>query len=229
MSDLVIPKGGYFAFSWRTPEMPDVNASAPAITILQNGTATPTLTYTRKDGPDGDPAFNPYNVPDAVTTDYAYSYTVPRITDGKNLAFLARADGSAENIEMELDGGVDINSQMGLGPSSGDLRDHPPALSTDVFLGYEQMQFVQRACEKFAARRRVPRHHRVERRGNLPGDHRHRRVHRHQWQRLQLEHRHGDVRLPRSEQRRARRSERLDAPVLPRAAERHGQCRHRPG
>ena len=25
VSDLVIPKGGYFAFSWRTPEMPGVN------------------------------------------------------------------------------------------------------------------------------------------------------------------------------------------------------------
>ena len=152
VSDLVIPKGGYFALSWRTPEMPDVNPNAPAITILQNGQATPTLTYARKDGPDGDPAFNPYGVPDANTTDYQYSYTVPRVTDGTNLSFLARADGSAENALMELDGGVDINSQMGLGPTSGDLRDHPPGLSTDVFLGYEQMQFVQRTAEKFAAR-----------------------------------------------------------------------------
>ena len=152
VSDLVIPKGGYFALSWRSPEMPDVNPSAPAITILQNGQPTPTLTYNRKDGPDGDPAFNPYGLPDTNTTDYQYAYTVPRVTNGTNLSFLARADGSAENILMELDGGVDINSQMGLGPTSGDLRDHPPALSTDVFLGYEQTQFVQRTCEKFAAR-----------------------------------------------------------------------------
>lgn len=151
VSDLVIPKGGYFAFSWRTPEMPGVNVGTPAISILQNGAAPSTLTYTRKDGPDGDPAFNPYGLADAVTTDYAYAYTVPRVTDGTNLSFLARADGSAENILLELDGGIDINSQMGLGPQSGDLRDHPPALSTDVFLGYEQMQFVQRVCEKFAA------------------------------------------------------------------------------
>jgi glycosidase len=151
VSDLVIPKGGYFAFSWRTPEMPTVNASTPAITILQNGAATSTLTYTRKDGPDGDPAFNPYNLPDANTTDYAYSYTVPCVTDGSNLSFLARSDGSAENILMELDGGVDINSQMKLGPQSGELRDNPPGAATDVFLGYEQMQFVQRTCEKFAA------------------------------------------------------------------------------
>ena len=152
VSDLVIPKGGYFAFSWRTPEMPLVNPSAPAISILQNGATPSTLTYARKDGPDGDPAFNPYGLPDANTTDYQYSYTVPRVTDGTNLSFLARADGSAENILMELDGGIDINSQMKLGPQSGDLRDHPPGLSTDVFLGYEQMQFVQRTAEKFAAR-----------------------------------------------------------------------------
>ena len=151
VSDLVIPKGGYFALSWRTPEMPSVNTSTPAIAILQNGQPAPTMTYVRKDGPDGDPAFNPYGLPDANTTDYSYSYTVPRITDGSNLSFLARADGSAENILMELDGGVDINSQMGLGPQSGELRDYPPGVSTDVFLGYEQMQFVQRTCEKFAA------------------------------------------------------------------------------
>ena len=152
VSDLVIPKGGYFAFSWRTSEMPDVNARAPAITILQNGQAASTLIYARKDGPDRDPAFNLYGLPDTNTTDYQYSYTVPRITNGTNLSFLARADGSAENILMELDGGVDINSQTKLGPSSGDLRDYPPGLSTDVFLGYEQMQYVQRTCEKFAAR-----------------------------------------------------------------------------
>ena len=151
VSDLVIPKGGYFALSWRTPEMPSVNASAPAISILQNGQAPSTLTYARKDGPDGDPAFNPYGLPDADTTDYQYSYTVPCVTNGANLSFLARADGSAENILMELDGGLDINSQMNLGPLKGDLRDNPPGVATDVFLGYEQMQFVQRTCEKFAA------------------------------------------------------------------------------
>src|SRR6185369_5337268 len=30
--------------------------------------------------------------------------------------------------------------------------DKPPAVSTDVFLGFEQMQFVRRTVEKFAAR-----------------------------------------------------------------------------
>jgi len=48
---------------------------------------------------------------------------------------------------------VDINSQIPLGPTTGDKRDHPPALSTDVFLGYEQPMFVEREYpEKFAAK-----------------------------------------------------------------------------
>ncbi len=152
VGDLTIPKGGYFAFSWRTPELPDVNATLPPIQILQNGAPAPTVAFERQDGPDGDANFNPYGVPGDTPGDFKYTMTVPRVTDGTNLSFLARADGSAENILMLLDGGVDINSQMNLGPLTGDRRDHPPALSTDAFLGYEQMRFVQRAAEKFAAR-----------------------------------------------------------------------------
>ncbi len=152
VGDLVIPRGGYFALSWRNPEQPSVNTNKPAIEILQNGAATSTLTYLRKDGPDGDPNFNPYNVVGATPGSYSYPFTVPRVTDAHNLTFRARADGSAENILMELDGGVDINSQIPLGPTTGEKRDNPPGLKTDAFLGYEQMHFVQRAAEKFAAR-----------------------------------------------------------------------------
>ncbi len=152
VGDITIPKGGYFAFSWRSPELPDVNTALPAIQILQNGTPAPTFAYERKDGPDGDPNFNPYNVPGDTPGDFKYAMTIPRVTDGTNLSFLARADGSAENILLLLDGGIDVNSHLGLGPQTGDKRDHPPALSTDAFLGYEQMKFVQRVAEKFAAR-----------------------------------------------------------------------------
>ncbi len=150
----VVPPGGYFAFSWRNPEESDlwsVGGGKP-ITILQGGQPTSTLTYIRKDGPDGDPNFNPYNVAGAVAGSYSYPYTIPRITNATDLSFIARADGSAENILLELDGGVDINSQIPLGPTSGEKRDRPPGLSTDVFLGYEQPQFVDRmGPEKFAA------------------------------------------------------------------------------
>jgi hypothetical protein len=154
VGDLIIPKGGYFVFSWRNPEESSLwgPGGGKPITILQNGQPTSTMTYLRKDGPDGDPNFNPYNVAGAVPGSYSYPYTVPRITDASNLSFIARADGSAENVLIELDGGVDVNSQIPLGPTIGELRDNPPGLSTDVFLGYEQAQFVERQYpEKFAA------------------------------------------------------------------------------
>ncbi|MEY3896680.1 MAG: hypothetical protein RLZZ214_2200, partial [Verrucomicrobiota bacterium] len=150
MNTVVVPAGGYFAFSWRSPEVSLVAPSA-AVTISQNGQPAPTFIYERQDGRDGDPAFNPNNLPDSNNTDYKYSVTVPRITSGADLGFTARADGSAENILMALDGGVDINSYLPLGPTGGEKRDNPPALSTDTFLGYEQMQFVRRTAEKFAA------------------------------------------------------------------------------
>ena len=150
----VVPPGGYFVFAWRSPEESDLwsGGGGKPLIIVQGGQPTSTLTYLRKDGPDGDPNFNPYNVPGAVAGSYSYPYTVPRVTSATDLSFIARADGSAENILMELDGGVDINSQIPLGPTSGEKRDNPPGLSTDVFLGYEQPQFGDRiGPEKFAA------------------------------------------------------------------------------
>ncbi len=155
LKDVLVPPGSYFVFSWKNPDQPVAltmpGSTVGPIQILQNGQPTSTLTYTRKDGPDGDPAFNPYGLPDSNTNDYSYSITVPRVTDGTNLSILARADLSAENILLKLDGGINLNSQMGLGPQSGELRDNPPALSNDVNLGYEQPQFVRRIREKFAA------------------------------------------------------------------------------
>ncbi|MEY2487465.1 MAG: hypothetical protein QOH39_3113 [Verrucomicrobiota bacterium] len=152
---IVVPKGGYYVFSWRNPEESDLwsQGGGKPITILQGGQPVSSLTYVRKDGPDGDPNFNPYGVAGAVAGSYSYPYTIPRVTNASDLTFIARADGSAENILMELDGGVDINSQIPLGPTTGEKRDNPPGLNTDVFLGYEQPQFVEREYpEKFAAK-----------------------------------------------------------------------------
>ena len=154
---IVAPAGGYFAFSWRNPEMPLVwddgmFGQVQPITILQNGQQVGTMSYYRQDGRNGDPNFNPYNVPNYVPGHTNYLMTVPCVTSPSNLTFIARADGSTANILMKLDGGIDLNSQMGIGPQSGDLRDNPPAIATDVFLGYEQPQLVQRIAEKFAAR-----------------------------------------------------------------------------
>jgi Alpha amylase, catalytic domain len=154
---IVAPAGGYWAFSWRNPEMPAVwddgmFGQVTPITILQNGQQVGTVSYTRKDGRNGDPNFNPYGIPNQPTNDYQYTMTVPLVTNPSNLTFLAHTDGSCANILMELDGGIDINSQMGLGPQTGGKRDNAPGVATDVYLGYEQMAFVQRVAEKFAAR-----------------------------------------------------------------------------
>jgi hypothetical protein len=156
VGDLIIPKGGYFAFSWRNPEESSLwnRGGGKPVTILQNGQAASTMTYLRKDGPDGDPNFNPYSVAGAVPASYSYPYTIPRITDGSNLSFISRSDGSAENVLLELDGGVDLNGNApGNNADPVGKRDNPPGLSTDVFLGYEQATFVEREYpEKFAAK-----------------------------------------------------------------------------
>ena len=138
---VVVPPGGYFVFSWRSPEESDIwkAGGGQSITILQDGQPLGTMSYIRKDGRDGDP-------------NYAYSATIPRVTSGSNLSFFARADGSAENILLSLDGGIDVNSQIPLGPTTGEKRDNAPAVSTDVFVGFEQMLFDHRQyAEKFAA------------------------------------------------------------------------------
>lgn len=153
LGSVIVPPGGYFAFGWRSPEQPNVFAGSEVapITILQENQPVGTVAVVRKDGRNGDPGFNPYGLPDSNNSDYSYTINLPRVTNGSSLSFIARADGSAENILMALDGGVDINSHIPLGPTGGDNRDNKPALSTDVFLGYEQMQFLRRTAEKFAA------------------------------------------------------------------------------
>jgi hypothetical protein len=171
-----VPSGGWYAFSWRVPEMPAAwsgSAERQPIEIYQGSERVGNMAHVRTDGPDGDPAFNPYGLPDSDLTDHRYTHWIPRVTDGSDLRFLARADGSAENIRLKLDGGVDLNSQMTLGPTTGDLRDFAPGInddlfddqgdgdfnndavrqsSTDTYLGFEQMRFVHRVNENFAAR-----------------------------------------------------------------------------
>ncbi len=152
----VVPGGGYFAFSWRVPEMPAVwddglAAAVKPITILQDGEPAPSMIHTRRDGFAGDPNFNPYGVAGDTAGDYQYGLPIPRVTKGSNLTILARADGSAVDIRMKLDGGVDLNSQMGLGPQTGGRRDYGPG-SWDFLLGTEAMQLRHRVAEKFAAK-----------------------------------------------------------------------------
>ncbi|MBT3192909.1 MAG: hypothetical protein HN341_10175, partial [Verrucomicrobia bacterium] len=150
---VITPPGGYFAFSWRSPEASDLwsGGGGHPITIQENGSDVGWFSYEREDGPDGDPGFNPYGVVDEDATDFAYTYYVPRITNPTNVRFAVRADGSAANVLMKLGGGIDIN---GIAHGGGDMRDHPPGNggSTAVLEGYESIDFVHRQYrEKFAA------------------------------------------------------------------------------
>ncbi len=138
---VIVPSGGYFAFSYDTPELPTVWQGSPgvhAIDITEGSTPVPTIGVLRKDGANGDPAYN-------------YTAQIPLVRNATALRFTAHADGAAENVLMSLDGGIDINSQIPLGPTGSEKRDNPPGTATDTYLGYEQMQFVRRVAEKFAA------------------------------------------------------------------------------
>jgi len=155
LSTVVVPAGGYYIFSYRAPELSTLWPDS-AVTLYQNGVECPTLYSTRKDGPDGDSTYNPYGLPNrgfdsaADMIPFTYRIKVPVVNSGSPLTILTRADGSAENILVKLDGGVDLNG-TGLGDDSA-KRDNPPGRRTDTFLGYEQPTFVDRQHpEKFAA------------------------------------------------------------------------------
>ncbi|WP_035608609.1 alpha-amylase family glycosyl hydrolase [Haloferula sp. BvORR071] len=155
LNSVVVAPGSYFVFAPRTPEESDVwkNAGGSPITIYQGTEKAGTFEVERKDGTDGDPGFNPYGLPDAVTNDYTYRMPVPRVTSASDLRFVVRADGSAQNILLKLDGGIDLNGTRPAGNTDPLYRDLPPALSTDVFMGYEQPTFAHRQfAEKFAAK-----------------------------------------------------------------------------
>jgi hypothetical protein len=151
LNSVIVPAGGYFIFSWHNPNpsMLWSGFGGQPVTIYQNGQHVGTVRVIRKDGPDGDKDFNPYNLPDTNATDYSYAIDVPRVTSATNLSFVARVDGSANNVLMKLDGGMNLNNTN---HSGGDPRDNPPAFANDVFLGYEQAAYVKRIwAEKFAA------------------------------------------------------------------------------
>ena len=163
LSSVIVPPGGYFIFSYRTPELSTLWPSS-AITLYQNGTEVPRITVTRQDGPDGDSTFNPSGLanngyPSGVTpTPYTYQTTIPVVKSGSALDIVARADGSAENILLKLDGGVDLNGTgynftiNGASVPDAAKRDRPPGVFNDTYLGYEQPIFRDRQFpEKFAA------------------------------------------------------------------------------
>ena len=163
LASTVLPAGGYFLFSWKNPDPSELwkNHGGRPITITENGVEAKTVTVKRKDGPNGDKAFNGGTLPeasrpmlpaDAVTTDYTYSAVIPRVTSSSGVRFVARTDGSTANVLMKLDGGIDLNGTVPNGITDPALRDRPPGVSTDVFMGYEQANFTGRIHpELFAA------------------------------------------------------------------------------
>jgi hypothetical protein len=157
LGTIVVPPGGYFVFGYRTPELSTLWPDS-AVTLYQGGEEVSQITVPRKDGPDGDEAFNPYGFPNRgypageTPVPYTYQVSVPVVTSGNPLTIIARADGSAENIMLKLDGGVDLNGTAPAGITDPALRDNPPAVRTDTWVGYEQPEFVDRQHpELFAA------------------------------------------------------------------------------
>jgi hypothetical protein len=165
--EMIIPSGGWVMYGYQWPEPSRANVLTNAITFRQGGVAAPTITVFRHDGVNGDPNFNPVypfkyrgsvdaagNVIGGVhVSNRTYSIDVPIVTNAV-FDISVRCDASASTNMLKLDGGMDLNSQMGIGNTSGlERRDCRPGAVSDVFVGYEQSVFQFRnGPEKFAAK-----------------------------------------------------------------------------
>jgi hypothetical protein len=201
LNTVIVPSGGYFIFGYKNPDPAPMwtGFGGRPVAIYQNGQEVGTVRVTRKDGPDGDAAFNPYGLTDTNATDYSYSIDLPRVTNATNLSFVARVDGSAGNVLLKLDGGMNLNTNNHPG---GDPRDNPPALANDVFLGYEQAAFREAHLgREIRGRGFEPQQDRLGRGGDLYRHHRHGGLEHQPIHGQQRRGRHDDglVDLPRSE------------------------------
>ncbi|HEY1663627.1 MAG TPA: alpha-amylase family glycosyl hydrolase [Verrucomicrobiae bacterium] len=173
--ELIIPSDSWVVYAAQGPQASWSNPSTNAIIFRQGGAEVPHITIYRTDGPNGDTNYNPifpFKYRGSVDTfgnviagsnfsNRTYAIDIPVVTNGA-FDILVRSDASCSNTLVKMDGGIDLNSQMGLGPTSAtglaptnflDLRDNPPGYADDVFLGYEQAALLFRnGPEKFAAR-----------------------------------------------------------------------------
>ncbi|HEX3720078.1 MAG TPA: alpha-amylase family glycosyl hydrolase [Verrucomicrobiae bacterium] len=168
--ELTIPSDSWVIYGYQWPE-PSRSALTDAIVFRQNGALAPSMTVYRQDGPNGDPNYDPLYpfkmrgridqngnvIGGQNVSNLTYTIDVPILTNAP-FDILVRNDASSANTLVKLDGGIDLNSQMGLGASNThtaqvlDLRDNKPGYADDVFLGYEQSAFDFRyGPEKFAA------------------------------------------------------------------------------
>ena len=174
--ELNIPSGSWVMYGYQWPEASRSNPSTNAIIFCQGGGEVPRITVYRHDGVNGDANFNPLYpfkmrgsvdvlgnvITGANVSNKTYAIDIPVVTNA-NFDIIVRNDASSVNTLVKLDGGIDLNSQMGLGPTNNsgglaptnalDFRDNKPGYADDVFLGYEQTAFQFRnGPEKFAAR-----------------------------------------------------------------------------
>jgi hypothetical protein len=168
--EILIPSGGYVIYAYQPPQ-PSRPASGVmdqrAITFEQDGQEVPRMLVRRKDGRDGDQSYNPtypYRMRGSVdifgnvvgganVSNLTYAIDIPVITNTTPINIVLRADASASNITVRLDGGMDLNSHMGFAPTTGfDKRDKKPGTVYDHEIGYESAVFRHRyGPEKFAA------------------------------------------------------------------------------
>jgi glycosidase len=170
--ELTIPSDSWVMYGCQWPQASQANPGTNAIILRQGGADAPHFTVYRTDGPNGDPGYAPLFpfkmrgsvdahgnvITGANVSNLTYAIDIPIVTNAP-FDIIARSDASASNTLVKLDGGMDLNSQMGLGATTSlitnypDFRDNPPGYADDVFLGYEQTAFQFRdGPEKFAAR-----------------------------------------------------------------------------
>ncbi len=178
--ELMIPAGGWVMYGYQWPEPSRGNVLTNAISFQQGGTVVPSLLVYRQDGINGDANFDPgypfkmrgsvdsagnvvlapgeghvstvTNTSGVQTLTNSYAIRIPVLTNAP-FDIAVRCDASASDIQLKMDGGLDLNSQMGLGPMTGfDRRDNRPGYVSDVWLGYEQAaQQFRYGPEKFGA------------------------------------------------------------------------------
>ena len=179
--ELLVPAGGWVMYGYQWPEPSRANALTNAILFRQAGALAASILVYRHDGTNGDSNFSPLypfqrrgsvdpsgnvllapgeahvstvtNASGVQALTNSYAILIPVVTNAP-FDILVRSDASASNIMLKLNSGLDLNSQMGLGPLAGlDRRDNQPGYVSDVWLGYEQATNQFRyGPEKFGAR-----------------------------------------------------------------------------
>src|ERR1043166_1005931 len=136
--ELKIPSGGYVAYAYQWPEASRASGR-DVIVFRHNGVQVPEMNVTRVDGRNGDSGFNPlYPFKNRGSIDQfgnvirgtnngtrTYSIDIPIVTNAL-FDMIVRPDASVDNILVKLDGGIDLNSHMGMGSTSVDKRDNRP-------------------------------------------------------------------------------------------------------